>query len=121
MQSEKPKIDIDKRTYSFALKTVNFVQKLKKDFVCIEIGKQLLRSGTSVAANVEEVQNAFSRNDFIFKMNIALKESSETCLWLRLIKDAKIEVAENILNDLIEESSQLNKIIGRIVKTTRNS
>lgn len=117
--TSKLKIDIDKRTYTFALNIVLFVQKLSKNFVCNELGRQLLKSGTSIAANIEEAQGAFSKDDFIFKMNTALKEAKETHLWLKLIRDSKVSDDIDNLTGLIEESYQIKKILGKIVKTSK--
>lgn len=70
--------DICDRTRAFALVIIETYRSLKKDDVGRVIGKQLLRSGTSIGANVEEAQSAESRKDFVHKMSIALKESRET-------------------------------------------
>lgn len=82
MQGKKLRIDINKRTYEFALRIVKFVQRMPRNIVAKELGSQLLRSGTSIATNVEEAQGAFSKNDFVYKMSTAFKESKESNLWL---------------------------------------
>lgn len=119
MKNEKIKIDIDKRTYNFALDTVNFIQKLPKNMIAIELGKQLLRSATSISANVEEAQGAFSKEDFTYKMNTALKEAKESYMWLKLIRDAKISIETEKLSKLIDECYQIKNILGKIVKTSK--
>ena len=82
------------------------------------IAKQLLRSGTSIGANVEEATAAQSKKDFIAKMSIASKEARETNYWLRLLKDSKIS-REIDLSKHLEESEEIIKIITAIVKTSQ--
>ncbi len=81
---------LNDRLYNFALKIILFVRKLPRDIATYEISRQLVKAGTSIAANYEEARGAFSKEDFIYKINIAFKEARETNLWLRLIRDAKI-------------------------------
>ena len=93
-QNTERRVDIDERTYSFAIEIVNLTKLLPKGTIGFELGKQVLRSGTSIAANIEEAQGSFSKDDFIYKMNISLKEARETSFWLRLIKEKpKISIA----------------------------
>jgi four helix bundle protein len=82
------------------------------------LANQLLRSGTSIGANVEEGQGSQSRADFIAKYSIACKEARETNSWLRLLVASEIVTALK-LQDLIEESNQLIAILTSIFKTTR--
>lgn len=82
------------------------------------IGRQLLRSGTSIAANIEEAQASVSRADFANKMGIALKEARETSLWLRLIERTEI-VQKSIVAPLLDEVEQLKRILGSISKKVR--
>ena len=85
-QSEKPQ-DIKERTFLFALEIVRLCQKLEKQSdVYRTLGRQLLRSGTSIGANTEEAQAGQSRADFINKYSIVLKEARETLYWLRLLR-----------------------------------
>lgn len=114
----KPK-DIDERTYQFALRIVVFVKNFPKETSGFVLGKQLLKSGTSIAANVEEAQGAFSKNDFIFKMQTAFKEAKETNLWLRLVNDSKLISQSQELFDLIRESDELIRILAKIVKSSK--
>jgi len=84
------------------------------------LSKQLLKSGTSIGANVEEAQAGQSRADFLSKMSIASKEARETRYWLRLIRDSKILEARDVA-PLLAESDELVRIISSIVKTTAES
>ena len=77
--------NIEEKSFDFAVRTVNlykFLTNEQKEFV---LSKQVLRSGTSIGANVAEAQKAQSRPDFNAKLNIALKEANETYYWLRLL------------------------------------
>ncbi len=82
------------------------------------MANQLLRSGTSVGANVEEGQAAQSRADFLNKLSIACKEARETHYWLRLLAATEI-VGENRLNGLLDEANQITAILTAITKNTR--
>ena len=111
---------IDERTFDFALLIVDVYKFLlgKKEFV---LSKQLLRSGTSIGANVSEAQAAQSRNDFISKMSIASKEARETLYWIRLLKKSGYLNEYSKLELLDSEIRSIVKIITSIVKTTQNS
>jgi four helix bundle protein len=110
---------IKQKSYDFALHILKLCTKLKgkKHY---EIASQLLRSGTSIGANVEEALAGQSRNDFSAKMCIASKEARETNYWLRLIKDSEIFDKQKT-QKLIEESEELIKILSSIVKTVKES
>jgi len=121
MQDLKQKIDIDKRSYNFAVNIVRFTKKLPKEMVGFELGKQLLRAGTSVAANIEEAQGAFSKDDFIYKVSISLKEAREASFWLRLIKDSALLINCDTVNPLIKESLEIKNILAAIINSSRES
>jgi len=112
--------DLRERLSSFALRIVNFVKALPESWIALEIGKQLLHSGTSIAANYEEACGAFSKDDFIYKINTSLKEARESNYWLRLIRDTKIS-GSGELNYLTQESEELSNILGKSVKTARGN
>jgi len=103
------------KSYDFALKIIKLCAKLK-DEKHFEIATQLLRSGTSVGANVEEALAGQSKKDFFAKMSIASKEARETNYWLRLLRDSEILQKQHI-NELIQMSEELIKILTSIVKT----
>lgn len=86
------------RFYNFALSIIKFVRSLPKEMAAYEIGKQLLRAGTSIATNYEEATGAFSKEDFTYKISIAFKEAKEANLWLRLLKDSGIVNDEEIIS-----------------------
>lgn len=99
-----------KRFYSFVLEVIKFVNSLPREMVAFEMGKQLLRSGCSIAANYEEATGAFSTDDFIYKLSIAFKEAKETNLWLRLFKDSGITGGE-MIQKLIQESEEVTSTL----------
>jgi len=108
---------IRQKSYHFALSIVQFCKKLQqqKEFV---LQKQLMKSGTSIGANIEEALQGFSKNDFIAKLSIALKESCETDYWLRLIRDSQISTPEEI-EPLREKVHELTRMLTSIIKTSR--
>ena len=116
---EQPLRDLPERTFEFARRVVKLCQVLDQaPGVSRTLANQLLRSGTSIGANVEEGQGGQSRADFIAKYSIACKEARETNYWLRLLLAS--EIATNLkLQELIDESNQLIAILTSIIKTTR--
>ena len=114
------KVGIAERTLVFSLKVIRFHKKLAHDEVGRILGKQLLRSGTSIGANVHEAQGAQTKADFIAKMSIAQKEALETAYWLRLIKEAQLVLPDDII-DLFDETSQLLKILSKILITSKRN
>ena len=109
---------IEKKSFDFAIRIVRLYKYLcdkKKEFV---LSKQLLRSGTSIGANVAEAQQAQSKADFISKISIALKETTETKYWLRLLSatDYLSDVeTKSILADCVE----IEKILTTILKSSK--
>jgi four helix bundle protein len=87
MEAQKT-IDIQERTFKFGVRIIKFIDKLPRTLSAIELGGQLLRSETSIAANMEEANGAESKSDFTHKMSIAYKEARETRLWLGMIEAA---------------------------------
>jgi len=120
-RTEAKKRDIRKRAFSFACRITKFYQFLAKQRGFGEIlGGQVLRSGTSIGANLEEATAGQSRADFVSKCNIALKEAQETHYWLRLFKETKV-VPDERLNGSIKESNELVAILTAIVKKSRSA
>lgn len=112
------KTNLSERLYNFALRIVSLVRSLPKEVAAYEIGRQLVRSGTSIIANHEEARGGFSKDDFIYKINLAFKEARETNIWLRLLKDSGI-LKEDLVNDLLKESEEIRNILGAGVKTAK--
>ena len=110
---------VAEKTYAFAIRMVKCYQYLtneQKEFI---ISKQLLRSGTSIGANVEEAIGGQSEKDFYAKMTIAYKEARETNYWIRLLRDTEI-LDKKIAESLLTDSEELLKIIGSILKTMKS-
>jgi four helix bundle protein len=113
------KWDLPERTFEFARRVVKLCQVLDQTpGVSRTLANQLLRSGTSIGANVEEGQAGQSRADFLSKLSIACKEARETHYWLRLLAATDI-VREPRLTELIDEANQLIAILSTITKKTR--
>jgi four helix bundle protein len=111
---------IKEKSFAFALQIIEFADLLEEHKKYI-IGEQILKSGTSIGANIREAQSAESRADFIHKMKIALKEAEETDYWLLLCKfSQKYPFDENLIINLNEIKKILNSIIHSSIKT-RNS
>ena len=109
---------IEEKSFSFAVRIVNLYKHLNETKKELVLSKQLLRSGTSIGANVAEAEQAQSTPDFVSKMSIALKEASETKYWIRLLASTSyLTEAESvsILNDCVE----LEKILVSIIKSTK--
>lgn len=107
---------IKDKSYRFALSIIDLYKILvaQQEYV---MSKQLLKSGTSIGANVEEALAGQSRADFLSKMSIASKEARETLYWLHLLRDSKTLDTEQLIL-LIQESESLINILTSIVKTT---
>jgi len=115
------KLHIKERSFQFAVQVIALCKTLdQQPGVSRTIANQLLRSGTSIGANVAEAQAAQSKKDFISKMSIASKESRETSYWLQLLIAAKI-VHEAKLSELSDESTQLVAILTSIIKTSQEN
>ena len=108
---------IQQKTYDFALKIINTSKQMQmnKEFV---LSRQLLKSGTSIGANVEEAIGGQSRKDFLSKISIAYKEARETKFWLRLLRDSNsMDTAHS--EELIYQVDEILRIIGSIQRTTK--
>ena len=110
---------IREKTYQFALKVVLVCKELtnQKEYV---LSKQLLRSATSIGANVEEGIQGQSKPDFIHKFSIAQKEAFETHYWLRLLRDSGYLSKENA-SQLLSDCEEIQKIITAILKTSKSN
>jgi len=104
----KFKMEVKKRIYNWVLRLIKFIDKLPKDSVCQIMGKQLLRSGTSVLANYIEANSASSKKDFINFFTHSLKSANESKVWLCLLRDTskgERKELEWLLKELIEISN----------------
>ena len=109
---------IVKKSYSFALEIIavyKFLISEKKEFI---LSKQLLRSGTSIGANIHEAIASESKKDFIHKLGIAVKEARETSYWLNLLNDSNYINQEQFIN-LNNNCAELTRILNSIILTTK--
>ena len=108
------------KSYLFAIRIVKFYKFLKDEKKEFILSKQVLRSGTSIGAMVEEALQGESKMDFIHKLSIANKESNETRYWIRLLKDTDF-IDEKLSQSLIFDLEELIKLLVSIIITTKNS
>jgi four helix bundle protein len=103
------------KSFNLALEIINIYRSLinKREYV---LSKQILRSGTSVGANIKEAIKAYSKNDFLYKMNISLKEANETEYWLELLIQSEILTDNNVKNAL-QHCKEICRILDSIVAT----
>ena len=108
---------IVEKSYAFALRIVDLYKGLveRKEFV---LSKQVLRSGTSIGANIQEAISSQSKRDFIHKLSIALKEARETGYWLNLLKDSKYIIHDEFTK-LHDAFNEIIKILNSIILTTK--
>ena len=108
------------KAYKFAIRIVNaykYLTQEKKEFI---LSKQLIRSGTSIGANIAEANRAISPAEFSAKISIAYKECLETKYWLSLLKDTGY-IDDKAFNSIYENAEEISKILFSILKKTRIS
>ncbi len=112
--------ELRKRTQSFALKIIRFIQSLPNQSVANTIARQLLNCGTSVGANYRAACRAKSRADFIAKLKIVEEECDESIYWMELLRENRLGNIAQLLN-LLEEAGQILSIIVASIRTARSS
>lgn len=108
------------KSYAFALRIVNLYKYLAQETKEFVLSKQILKSGTSIGANITESNRAQSKSDFVHKLAIALKEADETEYWLSLLRDSNFITAtqaESLLTDCVE----LQKMLTSSIKTAKKN
>lgn len=109
------------KSFEFGIRIVKSYKILStRDKSIYPIYKQLLRSGTSIGANVAEAQSAFSKKEFISKLGISLKEARESEYWLRLLKETEY-LHENEYKSLFKDCQELIKLLTAIIKTSKQN
>lgn len=109
---------IEKKSFDFAIRIVKLYKYLcnnKKEYV---LSKQVLRSGTSIGSNVAEAQQAQSKADFISKLSIALKETTETKYWLRLL-NATNYLNQSEIKSILDDCIEIEKILTSILRSSK--
>jgi four helix bundle protein len=108
---------VQQKTFDFALEIINLYCELRDQHEYV-LSKQLLRSGTSIGANVEEALAGQSRNDFIAKLSIARKEARETRYWLRLLQHSQLASID--LAQTLEHNEEILRLLTSIIKSTES-
>ena len=111
---------IQQKSFAFAIRVVNaykYLTEQKKEFV---LSKQLLRSGTSIGANVEEATGGQSKKDFIAKMSIAYKEARETKYWIKLLTATEY-LDSDMSKSLLDDAEELCKILSSILLSSKQN
>ena len=110
--------EVSERLLNYGVRAIKVADSLPRTLAGRRIGDQLLRSSISIGANYEEAQGAESREDFVHKLQIALKEARESNYWLRLLAKAEI-IPSSRLSAILDESEQLRAILSKAVATTK--
>jgi len=120
MQNDKSKFknEFKKRIYRFALEIIKFLDELPNEKTCEIIGNQLLRSATSIGANVIEAKAASSKKDYTNFFNYALKSANETKFWLGLLRDSG-KTNEDKTNELLRETTEIANILASSIITLK--
>jgi len=108
------------KSKSFAIRVIKLYQFLSKEKSESVLSKQLLRSGTSIGANVREAHNSMSKAEFKAKMNIALKEASETEYWLELLSESKY-IDDQQFKSIYCDCNELNRLLISIIKSLNST
>jgi len=109
---------VQEKSFCFALRIVKLYKYLKENKKEYILSKQLLRSGTSIGANIEEAIGGQSKNDFISKISVAYKESRETLYWIKLLMESNY-LNQKQSESLIDDCEEIIKIITKIQKTMK--
>jgi len=117
-QNSKPKTDLKRRAYKYSIGMIEFLDTLPKDTSSQVIAKQLLRSATSIGANIVEAKGASSKRDFTNFFSHSLKSANESLYWLGLLRDAK-KIESTRLEYLLNETKELANILGSSILTLK--
>lgn len=120
MKDGKPE-DIKERAFKFAVRIVALCKSLPKDETNRVLINQIIRSATSIGANLEEARGSRTKAEFVNSTNIAKKESRETYYWLRMIYEINNQTIKDRMNDLLKESNEIVSILTSSVKTLQKN
>ena len=112
----KEKNAVKEKSYSFALRIVKLYSYLRSNKREYHLSVQILKSGTSIGANIEEAIGGYSRKDFKSKLSIAYREARETNYWIRLLRDSSV-IEEKLAHSLINDVNEILKLLTAILKT----
>jgi four helix bundle protein len=121
-KGERRHYDLEERTLAFSRRVVKFCRALPRTVIDSEMGKQLVRSSTSVGANYIEANESLGKKDFLMRIRICRKEAKESGYWLKLLEPVSGQLTEE-RDSLLRESTELMKIFGSIITKSdeRNS
>lgn len=108
------------KSFQFALRIVKLHLHLSKELKQFELSSQILRSGTSIGANVEEAMGGVSRKDFIHKLSISYKEARETKYWLRLLQGSEL-IEKELSDSLLRDCEEILKLLYSIINTSKKN
>jgi len=117
--SSKLKTDLRRRCYNFSISVIKFIEKLPQKRPFWIISDQLLRSATSIGANVVEAKSSSSRREFIKFYEIALRSANETKYWLELLRDAT-EISKKEIEILLKECEEISKMLAKSLLTLKD-
>lgn len=117
-KNSKLKTDLKKRAYIYALKIIKFIDSLSKDVSSQTLAKQLLRSATSIGANIVEAQAGRTKRDFTNFFTHALKSANETKFWLGLLRDSG-KAEKDKIEPLLKEATELSNILASSILTLK--
>jgi len=117
--SSKLKTDLRRRCYNFSISVIKFIEKLPQKRTFWIISDQLLRSATSIGANVVEAKSSSSRREFIKFYEIALRSANETKYWLELLRDAT-EISKKEIEILLKECEEISKMLAKSLLTLKD-
>ncbi len=119
MSSKGGNLVIEK-SYDFSVRITKLYRYLCEQKREYNLSRQILRSGTSIGANVEEAVGGVSRKDFLNKLSIAYKEARETNYWLRILRDAQF-IKQEMFDSMNRDCDEVTRIIFSIIRTTKNN
>jgi four helix bundle protein len=108
------------KSYGFALRIIKLYQFMVDERREYVLSKQILRSGTSIGANIEESVHAQSKIDFVHKLSIAQKEANETNYWLRLLRDAGY-IEEKLAESFLSDCDEIQRLLTASIKTVKSN
>jgi four helix bundle protein len=111
---------LSEKAYQFALRIVKLNKYMNEEHREFVLSKQILRSGTSIGANIEESVHAQSKIDFVHKLSVAQKEASETNYWLRLLRDSDY-LTPKLAESLLENCEEIQKLLTASIKTAKSN
>ncbi|GAB3343418.1 four helix bundle protein [Marivirga atlantica] len=118
--TDKKENIVETKSFDFALRIVNLYKYLKSDHSEYVLSKQILRSGTSIGANISESISGISKADFVHKLSISLKEARETLYWLKLLNKSEY-IDDKLANSLINDCDEIIRLLFAIIRSSKSN